>query len=111
MEWFLLFLKIMMINIVLSGDNAVVIALASKNLPYHQRKLAVWWGAFAAVGLRVLLTIGAVYVLQVPFIQSAGSLLLLWIAIKLAETRRTIQILSRHPRWPAPYGPLWWLTL
>jgi YjbE family integral membrane protein len=83
MEWFLLFLQIMLINIVLSGDNAVVIAMASKNLPIEQRKKAIWWGAFGAIALRLLLTVVAVIVLRVPFIQAAGSLLLLWIAIKL----------------------------
>ncbi|MED4601138.1 TerC family protein [Paenibacillus validus] len=78
-----LFLEIMLINIVLSGDNAVVIALASKNLPVAQRKQAIWWGAFGAIALRVLLTLAAVYVLDIPYIQGIGSLLLLWIAIKL----------------------------
>ncbi|WP_248926634.1 TerC family protein [Paenibacillus hamazuiensis] len=83
LDWFLLFLQIMLINIVLSGDNAVVIALASKNLPAHQRTKAVWWGAFGAIALRLVLTVIAVYILKVPFIQAAGSLLLIWIAIKL----------------------------
>ncbi|RKN86936.1 TerC family protein [Paenibacillus ginsengarvi] len=83
LDWFLLFLQIMLINIVLSGDNAVVIALASKNLPVHQRKQAIWWGAFGAIGLRLILTVIAVYLLSVPYIQAAGSFLLLWIAIKL----------------------------
>ncbi|SDC73096.1 integral membrane protein, YjbE family [Paenibacillus sp. UNCCL117] len=78
-----LFFEIMLINIVLSGDNAVVIALASKNLPAAQRKQAIWWGAFGAIGLRVVLTVVAVYVLDIPYIQGIGSLLLLWIAIKL----------------------------
>lgn len=83
LEWFLLFLQIMLINIVLSGDNAVVIALASKNLPVSQRKKAIWWGAFGAIGLRLVLTVVAVYILKVPYLQAAGSLLLIWIAIKL----------------------------
>ncbi|MBD2861770.1 TerC family protein [Paenibacillus oceani] len=83
LEWLLLFLQILLINIVLSGDNAVVIALASKNLPLHQRKQAIWWGAFGAIGLRLVLTVAAVFLLSIPFIQAAGSLLLLWIAIKL----------------------------
>lgn len=83
MEWIWLFLQIMLINIVLSGDNAVVIALASKNLPSEQRKQAIWWGAFGAIALRVVLTLVAVALLDLPFIQGAGSLLLLWIAIKL----------------------------
>lgn len=78
-----LFLQIMLINIVLSGDNAVVIALASKNLPLEQRKLAIWWGAFGAIALRLILTLVAVSLLSVPFIQAGGSILLLWIAIKL----------------------------
>ncbi|PZE22677.1 TerC family protein [Paenibacillus xerothermodurans] len=83
LEWLLLFLQIMLINIVLSGDNAVVIALASKNLPLHQRRQAIWWGAFGAIALRLILTVIAVYILTVPYIQAAGSLLLMWIAIKL----------------------------
>ncbi|OCT17129.1 hypothetical protein A8709_24405 [Paenibacillus pectinilyticus] len=78
-----LFLQIMLINIVLSGDNAVVIALASKNLPLDQRKLAIWWGAFGAIALRLILTLVAVSLLDIPFIQAGGSVLLLWIAIKL----------------------------
>ncbi|WP_127582775.1 TerC family protein [Paenibacillus koleovorans] len=73
----------MLINIVLSGDNAVVIALASKNLPINQRKQAIWWGAFGAIALRLILTVVAVTLLKVPYIQAIGSLLLLYIAIKL----------------------------
>lgn len=83
MEWFLLFLQIMLINIVLSGDNAVVIALASKNLPLHQRKQAIWWGTFGAIALRLLLTIVAVVLLDIPYIQAGGSILLMYIAVKL----------------------------
>lgn len=83
MDFIVLFLQILLINIVLSGDNAVVIAMASKNLPANQRKQAIWWGAAGAIGLRLILTLVAVVVLRVPYIQAAGSLLLLWIAIKL----------------------------
>jgi YjbE family integral membrane protein len=83
LEAFFLFLQIMLINIVLSGDNAVVIALASKNLPLEQRKKAIWWGAFGAIALRLVLTIVAVAILNIAYIQAIGSLLLLWIAIKL----------------------------
>lgn len=83
MDWIWLFAQIMLINIVLSGDNAVVIALASKNLPKEQRSKAVWWGAFGAVALRILLTLIAVQLLEVPYIQAFGALLLLWIAVKL----------------------------
>lgn len=83
LEWLWLFVQIMIINIVLSGDNAVVIAMASRNLPVHQRKQAIWWGAFGAIGLRVILTIVAVLLLKIAYIQALGSLLLLYIAIKL----------------------------
>lgn len=83
LESFLLFLQILLINMVLSGDNAVVIALASKNLPLQQRKKAIWWGAFGAIALRLVLTIVAVSVLQIDYIQAIGALLLLWIAVKL----------------------------
>lgn len=82
-DWILLLVQILVINIVLSGDNAVVIALASKNLPLAQRKQAIWWGAFGAIALRMLLTLAAVYLLYIPFIQGLGSLLLFWIAVKL----------------------------
>jgi YjbE family integral membrane protein len=83
LDHFILFLQIMLINIVLSGDNAVVIALASKNLPIEQRKKAIWWGAFGAIALRLVLTLVAVSLLDIPYIQAAGSFLLLWIAVKL----------------------------
>ncbi|WP_010270200.1 TerC family protein [Paenibacillus senegalensis] len=83
LDYLVLFLQIMLINIVLSGDNAVVIAMASKNLPPEQRKKAVWWGAFGAIALRLVLTVIAVAILQLAYIQAIGSLLLLWIAVKL----------------------------
>mgnify|MGYP002622206164 CR=1 FL=1 len=80
--WFI-FLEIMLINIVLSGDNAVVIAMASRNLPPAERRKAVWWGSFGAVALRLLLTGAAVYLIRIPYVQAAGSLLLLYIAVRL----------------------------
>ncbi|ASA23581.1 YjbE family putative metal transport protein [Paenibacillus donghaensis] len=75
--------EILMINLVLSGDNAMVIALASKNLPEKHRRTAVWWGAAGAVILRCLLTVAALLLLKIPYIQAAGGLLLLWISLKL----------------------------
>jgi YjbE family integral membrane protein len=78
-------LKLILINIVLSGDNAVVIALACRNLPAHQQKKAVFWGSFGAIGLRVVLTFVAVWLLKIPFVQVAGGLLLVYIAIKLLK--------------------------
>ena len=76
-------LKIIGVNIVLSGDNAVVIALAARSLPPKQRKLAILWGAGAAVILRIILTIFAVALLALPWLKIVGGLLLFWIGIKL----------------------------
>ena len=76
-------LQVMLVNIVLSGDNAVVIALAARNLPPRHRKLAIVWGSLGAIVLRVALTIVAVQLLKIPFLQFIGALLLVWIAFKL----------------------------
>ena len=76
-------LKIIGVNIILSGDNAVVIALAARSLPAKQQKQAVFWGAGAAVILRIVLTIFAVALLTLPWLKIIGSLLLFWIGIKL----------------------------
>lgn len=75
--------KIIWVNILLSGDNAVVIALAARNLPPKQQKNAVLFGSLAAIVLRVVLTIFAVSLLQLPYLKLIGSVLLLWIGIQL----------------------------
>lgn len=84
-DFWLGILKIIFIDLVLSGDNAVVIALACRNLPANKRKKAVLWGTFGAVSLRVALTAIVVYVMNIPYLQVVGGLLLLWIAIKLLK--------------------------
>lgn len=76
-------LQIMLVNIVLSGDNAVVIALAARNLPAQHQNKAILWGSGGAIVLRVLLTVVAVQLLKIPFLQFLGGLLLIWIAIQL----------------------------
>jgi YjbE family integral membrane protein len=81
----LVFVEIVFINMLLSGDNAVVIALASQQLPPKQRKKAVWWGAAAAVALRCLLTLIALTLLEVPYLQAVGAVLLFMIAVKLVK--------------------------
>ena len=75
--------KIVWINIILSGDNAVVIALAARTLPAHQQKQAVLWGSGAAVVLRIILTVVAAKLLALPYLQIVGGLLLLWIGVQL----------------------------
>jgi|APCry1669192010_1035390.scaffolds.fasta_scaffold10020_3 YjbE family integral membrane protein len=76
-------LQIIGINVVLSGDNAVVVALAARSLPPNQQRLAIIWGSVLAALARILLTLGAALVLKIPGIRLIGSLLLLWIGVKL----------------------------
>jgi len=76
-------IQIVGIDIVLSGDNAVVIALAARGLNPVDRKRAVMWGSTAAVAMRVTLTIVAAELLRLPLLKAAGALLLLWIAVQL----------------------------
>jgi YjbE family integral membrane protein len=76
-------LKIIMIDLLLSGDNAVVIALACRNLPPHQRRKGILFGVGGAIGLRIVLTFFAVSLLALPYLKLVGAVLLLWIGIKL----------------------------
>ena len=76
-------LKIIWVNILLSGDNAVVIALAARNLPAHQQNKAIVAGSGAAILLRVVLTLFAVSLLEIPYLKLVGAALLLWIGVQL----------------------------
>ena len=78
--------QIIMINILLSGDNAVVIALASRSLPPAQQKKAIFFGSFGAVVLRIILTFFAAYLLTLPYLKLAGAALLLWIGVGLLKS-------------------------
>ena len=75
--------QILLVNIVLSGDNAVVIALAARSLPPQQQKLAIMWGSGAAIAMRIVLTIFAVQLLTLPYLKLIGAVLLVWIGIQL----------------------------
>lgn len=90
--WDLTFLtgliSIIVIDIVLGGDNAIVIAMASRKLPEKQRNRAIVFGTAAAIVVRAGLTFVAVYLLTVPLLQFIGGLLLLWIAFKLLVDRK-----------------------
>ena len=76
-------IKIVWINIILSGDNAVVIALAARSLPPAQQRKAIFWGSGAAVVLRIALTVVAAWLLGLSFLQIVGGCLLLWIGTQL----------------------------
>jgi YjbE family integral membrane protein len=75
--------QIIWIDLLLSGDNAVVIAMACRSLPDHQRRWGIGLGALAAVGLRMIFALVISQVMQVPYLMTLGGLLLLWIAVKL----------------------------
>jgi YjbE family integral membrane protein len=87
MSWELMvgILTIVYVNFILSGDNAVVIAMAVRSLPSKQQKLGIFWGSFAAVALRIVLTWVAAVLLEMPGLRLGGGLLLIWIAYKLVR--------------------------
>jgi YjbE family integral membrane protein len=80
-----LLLEIMLVNIVLSGDNAVVIAMASRYLPPRERRMAMYWGTAGAVALRILLTVAAVVIMKIPFLDLIGAMFLFYIAVSLVK--------------------------
>ncbi len=84
-EFWIALTQIILINIVLSGDNAVVIALACRQLPAHQQKKAILFGSVGAIVLRLVLTFFAVYLLTLPYLKLLGAALLLWIGIGLLK--------------------------
>ncbi|MBA4543932.1 TerC family protein [Thermoactinomyces sp. CICC 10521] len=83
MAFWIGFFNIIILDLLLSGDNAVVIGMAARNLPEHQRKKAVMIGAGMAVILRASLTAIAAYLLKIPLLMTIGGILLLWIAVNL----------------------------
>ncbi|AXV77897.1 MULTISPECIES: TerC family protein [Ralstonia solanacearum species complex] len=101
--WFALG-SIILTNIVLSGDNAVVIALAARNLPRRQQRQAIFWGSAAAIALRIVLTALAVKLLALPYLKTIGAVLLVYIGIKLlsdAEDEAAGDHRRRDGLWPA----------
>ena len=101
--WFALG-SIILTNIVLSGDNAVVIALAARNLPERQQKQAIFWGSAGAIALRIVLTILAVKLLALPYLKTIGAVLLAYIGIKLLAEADEDDAHGRKQRdglWPA----------
>lgn len=81
--WLSALLAIVLIDLVLAGDNAIVIALAARNLPQHLQRRAIVWGTVGAVIVRSLMTLGVVWLLKIPGLMLVGGLGLVWIAYKL----------------------------
>ncbi len=81
--WFSALLSIVLIDLVLAGDNAIVIALAARNLPDTLKRKAILWGTVGAIVVRALMTVGVVWLLKIPGLMAVGGLALLWIAYQL----------------------------
>ncbi len=84
-QFWIAVLQIILIDILLSGDNAVVIALACRNLPENQRRLGIFWGVGGAIALRITLTFFAVSLLSLSYLKIIGAILLLWIGVQLVQ--------------------------
>jgi len=93
-EFFSALLAIIVIDLVLAGDNAIVIAMAARNLPAHLQKKAIVWGAMGAIAVRSAMTLAVVYLLNVPGLLLAGGLLLIWIAYRLINPAKSAD--SQH---------------
>ena len=81
--WFSALAAIILIDLVLAGDNAIVIALAARSLPSHLQRRAIVWGTVGAIVVRSLMTIGVVWLLKIPGLMMVGGIGLVWIAYKL----------------------------
>jgi len=81
--WWSALMAIILIDLVLAGDNAIVIALAARNLPPEHQNKAIFWGTVGAIMVRAVMTVGVVWLLKIPGLMLAGGLGLLWIAYKL----------------------------
>jgi YjbE family integral membrane protein len=88
-EWFSALLAIVLIDLVLAGDNAIVIALAARSLPTHLQRKAIIWGTVGAIAIRSLMTLAVVWLLKIPGLMLVGGLGLVWIAIKLLTPQDT----------------------
>jgi len=98
-------LSIILINVVLSGDNAVVIAMAVQTLPPEKRKIGILAGAGAAAGLRIFFTLIATRLLQTPYLKLAGGALILWIAMKLLSENSDPDL--KHRQAHSPMHAIW----
>jgi YjbE family integral membrane protein len=84
-EFFTALAAIIVIDLALAGDNAIVIALAARDLPQHLQRKAIFWGTAGAIGVRVVMTLAVVWLLGIPGLMAAGGAILVWIAYKLLK--------------------------
>lgn len=94
-------LAIVVIDLVLAGDNAIVIGLTARNLPKEQQKKVIIWGTVGAIIIRALLTMAVVWLLKIPGLLVAGGVLLIWIAYKLLVEGKKHDVQSAASLWSA----------
>ncbi|NGP60963.1 TerC family protein [Paenibacillus thiaminolyticus] len=94
-------LAIVIIDLVLAGDNAIVIGLSARNLPKDQQKKVIFWGTFGAIAIRSLLTLAVVWLLKIPGLLLLGGAMLIWIAYKLLVEEKKHDVASAASIWAA----------
>ncbi|MFC4077968.1 TerC family protein [Salinithrix halophila] len=94
-------ISIIIIDLVLAGDNAIVIGLAARNLPKDKQKSVIIWGTAGAVIIRVIATLAVVWLLKIPGLLLAGGLLLIWIAYKLLIEEKDHEVQAAASMWGA----------
>ncbi|PDO10793.1 MAG: hypothetical protein BLM47_05535 [Candidatus Reconcilbacillus cellulovorans] len=95
-EWFVALLQIIIIDLVLAGDNAIVIGMAARNVPKHRQKFVIIVGTFGAVAIRALATIAVVWLLKIPGLRGIGGLILVYIAYKLLVEEKKREIAAKN---------------
>jgi YjbE family integral membrane protein len=100
-EFFSALLSIVIIDLVLAGDNAIVIGLAARNLPKADQKKVIFWGMFGAIAIRGVLTLAVVWLLKIPGLLLVGGVLLLWIAYKLLVEEKGHDVQAGQSLWAA----------
>lgn len=95
-EWYSALLSIILIDLVLAGDNAIVIGMAARNVPKANQKKVIFWGTAGAIIIRIISTLVVVWLLKIPGLLAAGGLLLLWIAYKLLADDKGHEIEAKN---------------
>lgn len=101
MEFWSALLSIIIIDLVLAGDNAIVIGLAARNLPKHQQKQTIIWGTVGAIAIRAAATLAVVWLLKIPGLLLVGGVLLVWIAYKLLVEEKGHDVQAGKSMWEA----------
>lgn len=99
--WFIALFSIIVIDLVLAGDNAVVIGMAARNLPKDMQKKIIWWGTGGAILIRVLATLAVVWLLKIPGLLLAGGMILVWIAYRLLVEEKKHDVKAAGSPWAA----------